>query len=99
MQKFVTQAQTSYGGALKDPYAGEFAKYGYPAATLKTLIANVQKLNEARSKHNQAHGAAKAATVARDDAYLEFKQWVVKFKGISEVALRRQPGLLMKLGL
>ena len=98
-EKFLTLARTSYTAARNAPYTEILAAYGFDTAALDAAEAELDALNNAHSHRQHADGAARDATVARDQAVEELEAWISRFRRIARVALRDRPGLLIELSL
>ena len=98
-QKMMTQARAAYGEAAKPVHQPALAKIGFGPSVLAARLAGVDGLDTALAAARDAAGAARGATVARNQAAKELRQWVTSLRRIARRALRTRPELAAKLRL
>jgi len=96
-QKFITTAAASYANAQADPFATEFALYGYSVDRIAAVAAALDDLVASDTRQNTAISDAIAATAARDAAARELTEWMGKFRSIIKAALKDDPQRLSVL--
>lgn len=95
--KFITQATASYTTAKSGTYQTQMTTDGYDATTLTAALAELTALAQADTAQNQASGAAKLATTARDAAHKSLMTYTKRLRAMAKVALKNRPDLLGQL--
>jgi hypothetical protein len=97
---WLEQARQFYSYALSDPaILGPLSRFGITQDVLKESqrqLASVLEHNAARWRRK---GAARDATIARDQARAELSAWLRDFMKVARIVCKGQPQLLDKLGI
>lgn len=99
LQKRITLMRGAYTTAQTPAFAPTLAKRKLTVTLLKARVKQVDEIEKFDRDFKAADKGATAATKARDAAGDAMRAWAAKFRKQVKSDLRRQPGLLAKLGL
>jgi len=99
LQKLATTARASYTAAKQEPFITELSQHGWKLEKINAAEEELAGLTETEVAQQEAIGAATTARQARDAAFQELDDWMRKFRRISRLALRNEPGLKRMVGV
>ncbi|WP_461638947.1 PQLLE family protein [Labilibaculum euxinus] len=98
--KWVECMKTFYNGLAAEPeLITKLSKLKFSAEDAESRLANIQKLESARSQYLKEAGESQEATKAKDTAFAEVDKWMSDFYAVAKIAMEDKPQLLESLGL
>lgn len=89
-----------YKGILDNAdYTAAMDSKGVDAAELQAAKAGFENLTNLAIAQAKETGEAQEATAERDEVYDDFKEWMDEFLATAQIALRKTPQLMEKLGM
>lgn len=95
----IAQVRSTYRTAQQPEFQPVLASCGYTTAHLTDLLSDVAALEVALVASRDARGEAERATVERDEAVRQLRQWTAGVKAITRRVLQERPDLKRKLGM
>ena len=97
---WLEQARQFYSYALSDPaILGPLSKFGITQEVLEESQRQLASVLEQNATRWRRKGAARDATMARDQARAELTIWLRDFLKVARIVCKGQPQLLDKLGI
>ena len=98
-QGLVTRVRASYSAAAQPEFQPVLMHSGYSVTQLADLQGDVNDLEAAIGATREARGSAERATLERDEAVRQLRQWTSGVKAIARRSLQDRPDLRRKLGM
>ena len=97
---WLEQARQFYSYALSDPaILGPLSRFGITQEVLEESQRQLAAVLEQNATRWRRKGAARDATIARDQARAELTAWLRDFLKVARIVCKGQPQLLDKLGI